>query len=322
MRISARRYRLIALVSVIFASISAIGVVITVYLIIEQLDQARIALEEAKITRAWSTLTIPSPYNTGRIEAIELLAVSGQDLKRINVSCKEMTYGRPEGHTKCGEDGVLTYLDGLNLSVQNIGRRVDLSGSILDKSSFTGADFSGVILPAASFRGARLNAAKFVKAQLTKAQFQEAYASKINLEAAILTGALLNDATFPCAGLKEAKLLRASLINIDLSSTRDCNTDLSNANLFRANLTRADVSGANLSNADLTNADLTGADLTGANLSGTDFTDATLSETNLRCAWAWEDLLPSEEGIITENNIYQYDEEIHRRDTRPALCTE
>jgi len=259
-------------------------------------------LDEAQITRAWATLTVSSPYNTGKREAFVLLAVKGQDLKKINVSCKDMMHTRPGGPAQCEEGEVLTYLDGLNLSVQKIGRVVDLYGANFNRVSLTRSDFSGGNLLSASFAGAHMDGAKFIGANLMFVLFEGAYGSKINLEAAILTGALLNDATFPCAGLKEAKLLRASLINIDLSNTSSCYSDLSDA--------------------DLTGADLTNANLTGTNLSNADFTDAILSDTNLHCAWAWDDLLPSAEVTIEDSNRYQYDEEIHQRDTRPAPCSE
>jgi len=302
MYISDKWYRLIALISVILASISTIGVVITVYLIIEQLNQARIALEEAKITRAWATLTVSSPYNTGKNEAFGVLAVKGQDLKKINVSCENMMYERPGGQALCEEGEVLTYLDGLNLSVQKIGRVVDLYGANFSGGSLVESNFSGGDLLRALFAGARMDGAKFIEANLTLVLFEGAYALKINLERASLVDAELSNATFPCATLKEATLLRASLISIDLSNTSSCHS--------------------NLSDADLTAADLTNANLTGANLSNADFTDAILSETNFSCAWAWEDLLPSAEDLITDSNIYQFNKETHQRDTRPAPCEE
>jgi len=123
-----------------------------------------------------------------------LLAKSKQNLKRLNFSCDDMMHTRPEGPAQCGEGGVLTYLDGLNLSVQNIGWRVDLSGTIFNMSSLIRANFSGSSLIGTSFIRAHLNEAKFVQAELVNAQFQRAHAPKINLEKALLSRANLSNA--------------------------------------------------------------------------------------------------------------------------------
>ena len=110
-------------------------------------------------------------------------------------------------------------------------REVNLSGSILTDSNFTGAQ----------------------------------------LERAVLIGADLTRVDFSRAALDGADLSHATLRRTTLSNVSLLNAGLSRANFFEADLFDASLVGANLAGAFLCAADLSGANLVGAALTEADF---------------------------------------------------
>ncbi len=115
-------------------------------------------------------------------------------------------------------------------------------------------DLSGADLREKDLSGAILNFSTFYKADLSGANMSNIQAIDSNFEEANLSGANLTDAELP----------RARFVNADLSGA-----DFTNADLFNMRLQNSNVNNANFTNAILYEAifkemDLSGADFTGA----------------------------------------------------------
>lgn len=127
-------------------------------------------------------------------------------------------------------------------SKETLGQRADLSNLNLENINFENVDLSGAILQSTSFRGANLQNTCFSGVKAKNANF-----SKANLSSAELIYADLEGANFQGADLKSADLRQVNL---------------QNANLQDTNLRGANLRGANLRNADFHNAIIEKEDLT------------------------------------------------------------
>jgi uncharacterized protein YjbI with pentapeptide repeats len=143
-----------------------------------------------------------------------------------------------------------------NFKYQNFAK-ADLTGVVMFRSNFNGANLSDANLTLAIFSDADLTGAN-----LTKANLHRAALSGAKLIGTKLVGANLSKANLRYANLKEASLPKANLANANLTAAELSQADLSNANLTNADLTNADLSDANLQGAILTGAKLDGAKLT------------------------------------------------------------
>lgn len=178
--------------------------------------------------------------------------------------------------------------EGANLAGAN------LANTSFHRSNLRGANFAGATLTYVNFNAAILSAAKFTNANLERALFYAADAS-----GADFTGARLVNAHMRSARLILAKLNGADLTGVNLEEARLSNAELQNAtltdaNLFKATLLRANLTGATAERsvwadasaryADFTAANLLYSDLLGADLGWANLTNANFSGTRLLSA--------------------------------------
>lgn len=153
-------------------------------------------------------------------------------------------------------------------------RDVDLRGSKIDASDWTGCTFVDVRIDRATASNAILRLCTFERVRaadcdLTGAKLENCTAIGIVLDRAVLAGGALVD-----SDLTRASLCDAILREVDASAAILRGADLRGADLRGASLVDADLRGADLRGARLDDADLDGADLRGAVLDDDDFAGA------------------------------------------------
>ncbi len=123
-----------------------------------------------EIIGAWQVLANKASGNSGKIEAIEFLAKQGKSLRGIDMS-EDTHKGR-------------VYLQRLNVSKKELGKRVDLIGANFEEANLWGAHFEGSDLSKAHFEGADLSKAHFEGTKLWNTDFERADLSKAHFEGA------------------------------------------------------------------------------------------------------------------------------------------
>lgn len=133
----------------------------------EQIKLQKEAMEKQEIIGAWQLITTRACGNSGKKEAIELLASKGVPLSGIDLSAK--THGGP------------VYLAGLFKDFKGDRSKIILnsanfSGAVLKNANFSeailaGVDFSDSYLSFSTFKSCNLTGIKFNKAELSYAKF-------------------------------------------------------------------------------------------------------------------------------------------------------
>jgi uncharacterized protein YjbI with pentapeptide repeats len=168
-----------------------------------------------------------------------------------------------------------------------------LESAYLQDSRFDGAKMKGARLQMISQRRTILNRSSFVGADLRGTTFEGADLRGANLAEANLEGA---DLSRQPVNVSTGSLLFGSSGDAQLFATQLTGASFKGANLKKAFLRYAMMEGADLSGADLTEADLhksfmVNANLTGANLTGARATDINMKGINLKGA------------IVTQTNL-------------------
>jgi uncharacterized protein YjbI with pentapeptide repeats len=145
------------------------------------------SLQQQKIIGAWQILITKAVGNSGKREALELLAKKGFVLNGIDLSAKTngAVFDKKSQSYKRG-----VFLGGLNLGGANLVN-ANFEGAVLYGANFEGAGlswakFEGAYLVGANFEGAGLSWAKFEGAHLFGAKFEGANLSWVNFEGANL----------------------------------------------------------------------------------------------------------------------------------------
>jgi uncharacterized protein YjbI with pentapeptide repeats len=188
----------------------------------KSLEHQKEAGVKQEIIGAWQVLANKAAGNSGKIEAIEFLAKQERSLQGIDMSKK--THG--------GQ----VYLQGLNVSEKELGKKVDLIGSRFEGAYLYDAHFEGARLSGAHFEGAILYEAHFEGADLYDAHFEGA-----NLQRAHFEGADLYYAHFEGADLYDAHFEGDRLWFADFEGA-----DLQEAHFEGARLLEANFEGADL----------------------------------------------------------------------------
>jgi hypothetical protein len=164
---------------------------------------------------------------------------------RIDIQAILTILGKPDqsDEASTGTDGTHT-------------RRLNLSGAALSGAMLENAHFSRAWLFNTDLREADLRHADLARSALYRANLSRALLDSVDLSHANLQKAMLVSTVFD---------LRAFPVEIDLSASRDGETDLRDANFRAANLSQA-----YFGNAKLDRANFNEANLTEANVSGTD----------------------------------------------------
>lgn len=133
----------------------------------EQIKLQKEAMEKQEIIGAWQLLTTRACGNSGKKEAIELLASKGVPLSGIDLSA--------ETH------GGTVYLEGLFKDFKGDRSKIILnsanfSGAVLKNANFSeailvGVDFSDSYLSFSTFKSCHLTGIKFNRAELSYAKF-------------------------------------------------------------------------------------------------------------------------------------------------------
>jgi uncharacterized protein YjbI with pentapeptide repeats len=216
--------------------------------------EEREARHEDRIVAGWQLLSIKSPGNSGKIEALEFLHKEQKPLIGIDLSVKK---GQPGAYLV----------------------KVQLPEANLAKANLTNADLTNAYLKNSDLKFSILNNADLTDADLSGAALQHSS----------LTNANLID-----SNLSNANLFNASLIKANLNIANLSMANLTSSNLTNADLTNADLTDADLANANLTGANLSGVDFSRVNLIATNLTNVDLTFVfNLNCAQltkakAWE----------------------------------
>lgn len=145
------------------------------------LEQDRAAQRAEAIDRAWTRITFPAPGNSGKREALELLAAQGVALRGIDLSCAP----------PCTAPA---YLEGLRLTPPADAPPVDLVGARLDGAVLWSAQLRRANLYGASLPRADLYDADLRKADLSNATLERANLHEAHLQGAVLSGANLQGA--------------------------------------------------------------------------------------------------------------------------------
>ena len=190
-----------------FVVFTVIGVIIATIGLWLDLD----GRQKSRISEAWQTVSNDLPDNTGKADALEYLAATGQDLRWTDVSRNSIDGGRS---VDCryrvflpGLDLRRARLDHASFSCSDLDAgdpdtgtarfdKAELYDTKWISSKAERAVFSGSLLRSADFRAARLGQSDFTEADLTQAIF--AYAD-------------LRGASFDSAGLQGATVLEADM---------------------------------------------------------------------------------------------------------------
>lgn len=145
-------------------------------------EQIAIAKEEQRsrsVSNAWMNLADRIPGNSGKIEALELLAKENKDLFAINLS--EIKNYNDTGAVTEWWDSLFgkiivnrnaIYLVGLDLSFDNIGHSTQLHAANFEGAILLGANFAGSNLMFSNFKKAHLEGASFKGSNLSGADFR------------------------------------------------------------------------------------------------------------------------------------------------------
>ena len=235
-------------------SIEAIAIVIALITLIAQLwvsllqynewQEESKARHEERIARAWQILTTNAPGNSGKIEALEFLARNNVPLTDIDLSCKSNGGHWLQARNFCQAGRV--YLRNLDLSIQNIGLRVNLNGANFSGADLTGASFDGAILNNAIFNGAILEGVSLRDTFLLTTSFDGIVTSRgtgsfdlpiqkghysQSVRGIDFTGALLTSNSFKEADLFKAKF-DGEVVGADFSRARLTLTDFAGVELW------------------------------------------------------------------------------------------
>ncbi len=190
-----------------FVAFTVIGVVIATIGLWLDLD----GRQKSRISEAWQTVSNDLPGNTGKADALEYLAATGQDLRWTDVSRDSID------RTRFVHCRYRVFLPGLDLRRARLNHasfscadldagdpdtgtarfdKAELSDTRWIRSKAERAVFRGSLLRSADFRAARLGQSNFTEADLTQAIF--AYAD-------------LRGASFDSAGLHGVSILEADM---------------------------------------------------------------------------------------------------------------
>ena len=259
------------------------------------------SFKEAKISRAWSNLTTLSPYNTGKSEALEILADNEKNLSNINLSCTELMNNRLIVDS-CGKsDGIFSYLE--NAKILN----ANLTNANFNMTLLANADFSGSDLLLAHFKKARLTNTIFKKTNISKTNFSEADLRSANFEEAKGANLSFSDAILMRSEFKKSELRGANFQNANLEGTDFQNANLESGNFQGANLSDTKFMYTRLSNVNFQGANLERTTFNGANISKADFLEVkNIDQANFANVWAWKSSPPLGDKIQEE--VYLCDE--------------
>lgn len=203
------------------------------------------ALREQKITSAWQLITTKSVGNSGKVEALEFLAKQGVPLVGIDLSkknnCTSLSKDNfirkeviikidqneeedVENHKKYNKS--LTYLQGLNLSKNNMGEIIDLSESNFNETYLYNAHFCDTIIQQAQFNGSYLQGTKFNQSDLSYTKFNgsdlyNVTFHKSNLQKAQFHGSLLTNVDFNQSDLRWAEFHGSELRGVKFDQFND-----------------------------------------------------------------------------------------------------
>lgn len=180
----------------LLSMLGLIAVLISLVWQSSEIKEARKERHEEGIARHWSRLLTIAPGNSGKQASLEYLARNNQSLYGIDISCSKIT-GKP---TPCDTK---TYLRGLDLSKDTIGKTVFLERSNFSGSSLSPSFFMGSELSDANLSYSNLGVANFQNATLIRTNF-----SFSNVSGADFTGAFLSETDFTSANLSGTKFYK------------------------------------------------------------------------------------------------------------------
>ncbi|MFF2544547.1 pentapeptide repeat-containing protein [Kitasatospora sp. NPDC058063] len=153
---------------------------------------------------------------------------------------------------------------------------VDLSRSLLSRSSLHGVQLGGAQLMEATLAGVDLDTADLTEANLTGCFLSGASMDDTRLPNAVLDNAVLSEARLTWASARESSLVECTAENTNFRYA-----DLRDASFERALLMNCHFDDAILAGASFADADLSGSSFTDADLSGAFFTRSSLATARL-----------------------------------------
>ena len=266
-------------IAIVIALITLIAQLLVSLLQYNEWQEESKARHEERSARAWQILTTNAPGNSGKVEALEFLARNNVPLTDIDLSCKSNDGLWLEDRNFCEAGRV--YLRNLDLSMQNIGYRVNLKGANFSGADLTGAAFDGAILNDAIFNGAILEGVSFRDTLLLATSFDGIVTSR-------------------GAGSFDIPLLDDNG-DVFLSSQSVRGTDFTGAFLSSNSFREADLYKAKFDGA-IVGADFSQARLTLANFEGVEFWMPEFHEM-FDHSWVWSNTLNSELPRFSNSTI-------------------
>lgn len=269
------------------------------------------AIEEAKRQNAWQVIATESPGNSGKTDAIELLAIEGVVLDGIDVSCERMggeleSIERPASHILHSVCRPMSHFVGL---FHEVDRRqansedddvpsISLRMSNFSSSNLEYADLSHIDFFGSNFSGSELINMSFQGATLHRSNFTQTYIDRVDFSDTAMSSADFSHAIFLIAFFRGADLRKAIFESVDFGLVDFSGLDLRQARFNgsrgaeffeNANLVDAEFIGANLSGANFKGANLSFATFVDSYLTAADFSDAIterLSASDFQGSWA------------------------------------
>ena len=248
------------------------------------------------LQHSWNTISSHAPGNSGVSTALEYLHSRGERLTDINLI--PIVYA---------EEAEARGVHRTSLVNSNLPD-VDLSGSWLDHTDFSGSTLTNAILNNirmhdAVLDRADLTAAYLNGATLTNTSMSETIANLLKasyftlnqstLNRAQFNGAILENSTIKETNALDSNFSDANLNGADLSDSSFVNVSFYNASFINALLLETRFFGVDLSDANFSKARLLETKFFNVNFSDADFTGAEgLDKVDWSRSWAWADRKP------------------------------